>query len=198
MRQVALRCLAGAAVTLLGIPTLLHAAPAAAAADKACTREQEAANRKIVEVANSSPAGLAKAMHPDYVQHNPEMARFAEINGLSAAEATERMGKMILGGRPPPAPAAEPGRPRDNNSYQIVAQCDLVVVVGEHWHPYPDNPSRYYATYFFNMWRVKDGKLFEHWDPKDMPMPVPDFLKVPLKDAKPAAPATARSPAKAE
>jgi predicted SnoaL-like aldol condensation-catalyzing enzyme len=196
MRHIALQLLAAAAATLLGNPVLLYAAPPAAGAGRACTREQEAANRKVVEVANSSPSELAKAMHPDYIQHNPEMMRFAELNGLNSAEATERLSKLTFGGRPPPPPASDPGQPRDNNNYSIIAQCDMVVVVGEHWHPYPDNPSRYYATYFFNMWRIKDGKLYEHWDPKDMPVPFPEFLKAPLKDLN-AVPA-AGSPTRAE
>jgi hypothetical protein len=168
-------------------PTVLYAD----AGNQTCSPEQEAANIKLVEMINTNPAALEQALHPDYIQHNAEMVRFAELNGLTLKQATEQIGKLIRQGPPPVAPSAN--QPRSDFSYKLIADCDMIVAVGQHWHPYPDNPSKFYATYFFNMWRIKDGKLYEHWDPKDLPTPLPDFLKAPLKDLKPAG-----APAKAD
>jgi hypothetical protein len=169
---------------LSSAPTWLYAEAAGAGTVQTCSPEQEAANKKLVETINTNPAALEQALHPDYIQHHVEIARFARINGFSSKEATEQMGKLIRQGPPPIAPSAS--QPRSDFSYKVIADCDTIVAVGQHWHPYPDDSSKFYATYFFNMWRIKDGKLYEHWDPKDLPTSLPDYLKVPLKDLKQA------------
>jgi predicted SnoaL-like aldol condensation-catalyzing enzyme len=151
----------------------------------ACSPEEEAANKRLVESLMLRPDTLEQALHPQYIQHNPEIARFAELNDLDARRATEEMGKIGRARRARPAPLA--GQPRSNMVYKMLAECDVVVVVSQHWHPYPDDTSRFYATYFFNMWRIKDGKPYEHWDPADLPAVLPDFLRAPVPELKPAA-----------
>jgi hypothetical protein len=176
----------GAAVLGIGIAVTQASVQAAGGetragnAPRGCSRGEEAGNKLIVSSLKPGSDAFHELMAADYVQHNPEYVRFAELNGVSGREAVELLDKYRLGatgrrlGRGPPAP----GQPRDDFSYKVLADCDFVVAVGEHWHPDPDRPGKFHATYFFNMWRMKDGKLAEHWDPDDLPDPLPDYLKV--------------------
>lgn len=176
------------------VPVVLDAVFTPAAAQVAtlreCSAEQEQRNAAIVTAAASArpgaPGGLDSIISPQYVQHNPEIVRFAEVNGMTTAQAMQALGKLgpQLRGmtRRPMMPV--PGRPADNLAYKVIAQCDTVVAVGQHWHEVPGEAGKYYATYFFNMWRMEDGKLVEHWDPDDLPTPLPEYLKVPLAHLK--------------
>lgn len=164
---------------------LSFAAESKSADSQACSQQEEV-NKKIIEttLAKGPPAFL-ELVDPGYVQHNPAYVLFGEINGVSGGEALKLYEQRRLSNdRPFAAPKLAPGQPRDNFKYQIVADCDIVIVVGQHWHPYPTDASKFYATYFFNMWRMKDGRLTEHWDPNDLPNPLPDYLTAPANSTK--------------
>ena len=47
----------------------------------------------------------------------------------------------------------------------VLAQGDLVVVSYVRERDDPKNPGQKYTTTWFDMWRFKDGKADEHWDP---------------------------------
>lgn len=150
-----------------------------------CSPELTAANAEIVRsTATIKPGsgGFESIMSPDYIQHNAEIVRFAEVNGMSIRDAMAVMEKYgpALTGRQRRRLEPLPGQPADDRTYRIVAQCDMVVAVGQHWLPVPDDPGKFYASYFFNMWRIEDGKLVEHWDPDTLPSPLPRHLKVPM------------------
>ncbi|TWB52974.1 putative SnoaL-like aldol condensation-catalyzing enzyme [Nitrospirillum viridazoti] len=53
----------------------------------------------------------------------------------------------------------------------VLAEGDLVTVVLRRVLKEPRDPSKTYTTTWFDMWRFKDGKADEHWDPasKDLP-----------------------------
>lgn len=198
-----LKVLSVVAAVALGTGSLLHAAAqsttgqsSAGDNSQACSPAQVEANKKLALTIGPNSDDL---LDPSYIQHNPQYFRFGELNGVNGRDAVmlfeqrgldrrSMEGKMQL----------QPGQPPHNFFYKVIAECDMVVLVSQHWHPYPDNPQAFYATYFFNMWRIKEGKLMEHWDPVDMPMPMPDYLKYPLKDLNPdgTRAATATKPAK--
>ena len=46
----------------------------------------------------------------------------------------------------------------------IVAEGDLVAVVTMREHPHPSRAGHTYTTTWFDMFRVVDGRLVEHWD----------------------------------
>lgn len=46
----------------------------------------------------------------------------------------------------------------------IVAEGDLVVLVTMREHPHPSREGRTYTTTWFDMLRIVDGRLVEHWD----------------------------------
>ncbi|MEA1673216.1 nuclear transport factor 2 family protein [Nitrospirillum sp. BR 11163] len=53
----------------------------------------------------------------------------------------------------------------------VLAEGDLVTVVFPRVLKDPKDSSKTYTTTWFDMWRFKDGKADEHWDPtsKDLP-----------------------------
>ena len=186
MKTSAVLCLAlGGALGVLG--TRVFDAPAKAAAGPAQRCSQVVAARNATIVASTATikpgsGGFDALLAPGYVQHNLEIARFAQINGMDIRTAMTWLETRGPRRRPPGPPPTD--QPPDNRLYRIVAQCDLVVAVGQHWHPDPQFAGKYYATYFFNMWRLENGKLVEHWDPKDLPTPLPEHLRVPIGEMK--------------
>ncbi|MGD2132583.1 MAG: nuclear transport factor 2 family protein [Maricaulaceae bacterium] len=83
----------------------------------------------------------------DYIQHNPLVP-----TGRAPFEA-------FFGSRPP----------REipdtiDNLVTIVAEDDLVVFVFKRELPHPRNEGETYTTTWFDMMRVEDGKVAEHWD----------------------------------
>ncbi|HLX81608.1 MAG TPA: nuclear transport factor 2 family protein [Burkholderiales bacterium] len=47
----------------------------------------------------------------------------------------------------------------------ILADGDLVTMVFVREYPEPSDPSKKYTTTWFDMFRIADGKIAEHWDP---------------------------------
>jgi len=45
----------------------------------------------------------------------------------------------------------------------LVAEGDIVVIAGAFPQPEPDDPTRTYPFFVFDAYRVRDGKLAEHW-----------------------------------
>lgn len=161
---------------------------------KTCLPEQEAANKKVAETFVSLAATPEKSLHlihPDYIQHSGLFVQFGKVNGAQGrrvmTELVPELQRSGLGGPPPPLPP-NPTKPKDNDLYMVTVECDLVTVVGQHYRPDPVHQGEYYPTFFFDMWRIKDGKLYEHWDGLEIPDPPPEFLKMPLKDLQAARP----------
>lgn len=86
-------------------------------------------------------------MHPDYIQHNPAVA-----TGREAFRA-------FFGGRP-----ARPVQPTIDNLVAIVGDGDMVVMAFRRELPNPRAPGTTYTTTWFDMFRIIDGKIGEHWD----------------------------------
>ena len=47
----------------------------------------------------------------------------------------------------------------------MTADGDLVVMAFAREYPEPQDPSKKYTTTWFDMFRIVDGKIAEHWDP---------------------------------
>jgi len=168
----------------LGVPAWSGHGPAQAAsiADptrQSCSREQEAANKQITLNSLTSPQDYYNLMHPDYIQHNPDALRFEQINHLHGRDAMAKLLEVMgkLGSRgPPPAFLAK--------RTIMVAECDLVMVLRQIEEPDPQNPGKTYTAFGFEMFRIKDGKLYEHWDDDRIATPPPAYLTAPIKDLK--------------
>ena len=115
---------------------------------------QEQANLKLVEewwrtvlVAHHVDM-MTKFADENMIQHNPNAT-----NGLAAL-------RNFLGSRPPtaipdkitPPPALE------------LSQGDIVLIVFDHEAKDPTDPSKTYHYNSFDGFRIKGGKIVEHWD----------------------------------
>jgi predicted SnoaL-like aldol condensation-catalyzing enzyme len=115
-----------------------------------------AANKRLVydfwrEVFEGAHMELAdKYMAESYIQHNPNVP-----TGRAAfVEFFQRVRK--------PAPI----EPRIKAPLvAIVAEGDLVVLSFAREHADPKDASKKYTTTWFDMFRIENGKIAEHWDP---------------------------------
>ena len=136
----------------------------AAAADQerllASADPKLAANKRLVydfwrEVFEGAHMEFAdKYMAESYIQHNPNVP-----TGRAAfVEFFQRVRK--------PAPV----EPRIKAPLvAIVAEGDLVVLSFAREHADPKDASKKYTTTWFDMFRIENGKIAEHWDPAVKP-----------------------------
>ena len=114
---------------------------------------QLAANKKLaydfwrhVLVARDMDKAI-EYMAEDYIQHNPMIA-------------TGRATFMGFFGRMPKQPVKD----TIDGLVAIVAEDDLVSMSFRRECKDPRNPGATYTTTWFDMFRVEDGKIAEHWD----------------------------------
>ena len=114
-----------------------------------------AANKRIVydfwrEVFEGRHMDLAeKYMAEGYIQHNPNVptGRAAFIDFFS----------KLSGPKPIEAQVKAP-------LVALVAEGDLVVLTFVRELPDPKDPTKKYTTTWFDMFRIENGKIAEHWD----------------------------------
>jgi predicted SnoaL-like aldol condensation-catalyzing enzyme len=104
---------------------------------------QPAANKKIVVSLLEGPA--------------------ANLKPRLAADFVDRSPRRLLRGRSP-EPTAVSARTVDH----LLAECDFVSVVWKQVLRDPDTPSRTWEAFTFDTFRIRDGRLVEHWDSSDM------------------------------
>ena len=135
-------------------------------------RTQEEANKKLVRdfynaLEDTQAAGemktkgrslIEKYIAPDYIQHRPGQQ--------SGREAMVRNTEN--------APALPAGAPTHSKLVAILGDGDLVVQVTDRGLPDPVTGAPRHAL-IWNMFRIKNGKLAEHWDalPEGMKGPPP-------------------------
>lgn len=88
-----------------------------------------------------------KWLTPEYIQHNPQVA-----------SGRDNVVKFF-GSRPKTATCDKLNAP----VVAVLAEGDLVTVVTA--RNLKDSKGNAYTTTWFDMWRIKDGKADEHWDP---------------------------------
>jgi predicted SnoaL-like aldol condensation-catalyzing enzyme len=99
---------------------------------------------------NEADKWLTKAYH----QHNPQAASgldgvvyfFTQVMKVQPKPVPEKLGTPIVA---------------------VLAEGDLVTVVTPRTLKDPKDASKTYTTTWFDMWRFKDGKADEHWDPAE-------------------------------
>ena len=121
-----------------------------------------AANKRLVydfwrEVFEGGHMELAeKYMAESYIQHNPNVpsGRQAFIDFFSKIRKPAPIEARVK------APLVA-----------MLADGDLVVMAFAREYPDPKDPSQKYTTTWFDMFRLADGKIAEHWDPATRPVP---------------------------
>jgi predicted SnoaL-like aldol condensation-catalyzing enzyme len=98
-----------------------------------------------------------KYMKEDYMQHNPN----AETGMKGFIEFFQRLGG------PTEVAATLPGL------IAIQAEGDYVTLSFVREYDDPRNPGKKYSTTWFDMLRIEDGKLAEHWDNATIAPPRP-------------------------
>lgn len=86
-------------------------------------------------------------MTEDYMQHNP-------LVETGRKPFTDFFGKF----------EKLPAKDRVDNLVSIVAEGDKVVMVFRRELPEPGHEGGTYTTTWFDMFRIEDGKIAEHWD----------------------------------
>ena len=119
-----------------------------------------AANKKLVydmyrEIIQAGRTDLVeKYFTEDYIQHNPNLptGRAALVEYIRKTRPVRPIEPMIT------FPVIA-----------IMAEGDLVLIATVNYAPDPENPGKKYANTHFDMYRIENGRIAEHWDhiPKD-------------------------------
>src|SRR6185436_4959812 len=98
-----------------------------------------------------------KYLTKEYIQHNPNVA-----SGLDPV-------LKFFGSRTPsPIPDR---RSWKTKVVSVTAEGDLVTVAFVREYKNPRDATKTYTTTWFDMWRIRDGKAVEHWDPATIAAP---------------------------
>ncbi|HTV76848.1 MAG TPA: ester cyclase [Steroidobacteraceae bacterium] len=152
------------AIALACAGTAAAQVPPTAAPDQAALLKsndpQLAANKKLVfdmwrAIIQGAHTELApKYFTKDYIQHNPNVA--------TGRDAMVQYMKSTRPERPIQSSITFP-------VVTIMAEGDKVLVATVSYSPDPENPGKKYAGTHFDLFRIENGKIAEHWDsvPKD-------------------------------
>lgn len=150
-------------VLLLSLIAVLFAAGAFAQSQKAMLYSKNAKlaqNKKIVydfwrEILEAGHIEFApKYMTESYIQHNPNVATGRQpivdyfTKYVKAIPVVDTIKAPIIA---------------------IVAEGDLVVLTFKQQYPDPKEKGKQYTSTWFDMLRVENGKIAEHWDPSTKP-----------------------------
>jgi predicted SnoaL-like aldol condensation-catalyzing enzyme len=121
----------------------------------------------------ATPAERVALADPSYKQHNPAFVKGGREAGLSDYDYF----KSRFGGPPqagaPPGPAG-PTPPPGNPLEIVMVECDLVTIIHKNYRQDPTAPpGTFYEVFTFDTFRVKNGKLTEHWDGAVINPPAP-------------------------
>ncbi len=123
-------------------------------ADPGLDANKQVAYRIIKELLESGHWERAdRYLTERYIQHNPLAA--------SGRAGVVKFFTEVLKVKPSPIPAK-----MKSKIVSVVAEGDLVTVAYVRELKDPKDPSVMYTTTWFDMWRFKDGKADEHWDPQ--------------------------------
>lgn len=130
------------------------------------------ANRKLVmDFFRASGAARVALLDPSYKQHNPVVVRLAQQENLSDYDEAK---KSFLEQASGPVRGLGLGPTPPGNRFEIVtAECDIVTVVHSSFRHDPTGQSKFYQAFTFDTFRVKNGKLVEHWDGASLSAPSP-------------------------
>ena len=116
---------------------------------------QLAANKKVAyDIYRYVVAGqlepLEKLISKDLINHNP--------NEASGFDGLMEYIKQFITSEPRPV------KDTLNGLVSIVAEGDMVVMAFVREYEHPNKPGEKYTTTWFDMFRIVNGQMVEHWD----------------------------------
>lgn len=120
--------------------------------------DRRAANKQLVlamwhdVIDGRNIEAAAKYIAPDYIQHSPGVGQ-----GLAALIA-------FLRTEFPDAQPLEPGTYPLTQFEFVIAEGDLVQLMFRRTLPAGKDPTRAVDVWWYDTYRVRDGKIVEHWD----------------------------------
>jgi len=143
---------------------------------KATAAEMEA-NKKVAMEFFRPGADRVALADPTYKQHNPAFVKGGREAGLSDFDYFKSRfgGPPRQGGPGPGRGQAEGPQPPAGNPLEVVtAECDVVTVIHKTFRQDPTAaPGTWYEVFTFDTFRVRNGKLVEHWDGAVINPPAP-------------------------
>jgi predicted SnoaL-like aldol condensation-catalyzing enzyme len=149
-----------------GVPALAQEVSTQANPTPGCTSTpaQLAAIKKVALDFNAADVeGKIALMDPSLIQHNPVQHKRAQVEHISDYESfaktfRERAARRVM-------PLAGPQPPEGNRAEIVVAECDIVTMIHKTYRQDPTAaPGTFYEAFTFDAYRIKDGKIVEHWD----------------------------------
>jgi predicted SnoaL-like aldol condensation-catalyzing enzyme len=147
------------------------------------TPAQLEANKKVALMFFQTQGDARVALaDPSYKQHNPAFVKGAKDAGAksdyeyfkSRFGGPPRQGGPGQGGAPGRGQAAGPQPPPGNPAEVVTAECDIVTAIHKNYRQDPTAPpGTWYEVFTFDTFRVRNGKLVEHWDGAVINPPAP-------------------------
>lgn len=140
----------------------------AVAAYKAQEEARMAENKKIASAffaQGVTPEDRYNLLHDEYIQHNPVFKKAADEAGVGYKEGFKMMMERFAANPPPAPPANVPQAPEGNPLHMVLAEGDNVFIMRQQFVQDPTKePGNFYEAFAWDVFTVKDGKLYEHWD----------------------------------
>ncbi len=167
---------------LAGVPAFAQQIPPQMNPTPGCTstpEQMEATKKAALDFAFLTGEAKVALADPSYIQHQPVQHKRAQAEGISDYEIFKR---TFLGQAAAPAGAntgagagarpAVPQPPAGNRAEIVLVQCDIVAVIHKVNLQDPTAaPGTFYEAFTFDAYRVKNGKVTEHWDANTIPAP---------------------------
>ena len=106
-------------------------------------------------ITDASPEAVLQYIAPDYIQHN--MTLEGGRDGLYDAVVANNKQRDL-------DPNSTPHTTK--RLIKAFADGDLVALIWVMDVPEPSDPSKTYVAHSFDMFRIKDDMMVEHWDAK--------------------------------
>ena len=161
-------------IALTAASAFAQQVPANPAPGCSATPADLALNKKVVMSffdPNMSQADRVALADPTYKQHNPADKKIGDNNHLG--DYDQFVKNFGPGGRTL-GRGGQPGAPQGNPLEIVTAECDIVTVIHKNYRQDPTaEPGKFYEVFTFDTYRVKNGKLTEHWDGAVINPPAP-------------------------